>query len=94
MKTISERVLDVKGELCLCFIYWQKAFDWVYWTELQKVFKNIGVNSKEHRLICNLYMGQTVKLLFKGKLIMWTLEEKSDMYFACYPCYLTYMENI
>ena len=27
MRIISERMLDVKEEMCLCFIDWQKAFD-------------------------------------------------------------------
>ena len=29
MRIISERVLDVKEEICLCFLDWQKAFDHV-----------------------------------------------------------------
>ena len=32
MRIVSERVLDVKEEMCLCFIDWQKAFDLVDWT--------------------------------------------------------------
>ena len=34
MRIISERVLDVKEEMCLCFIDWQKAFDRVDWSKL------------------------------------------------------------
>ena len=33
-RIISERMLDVKEEMCLCFIDWQKAFDRVDWTKL------------------------------------------------------------
>ena len=31
---ISERTLEIDEELCVCFIDWQKAFDWVNWTKL------------------------------------------------------------
>ena len=44
MRIISERVLDVKEEMCLCFIDWQKAFDHVDWTKLLEMLRNIGVN--------------------------------------------------
>jgi Reverse transcriptase (RNA-dependent DNA polymerase). len=48
MRIISERVLDVKEEMCLCFIDWQKPFDWVDWTKLLEMLRNIGVNWREH----------------------------------------------
>ena len=59
MRIISERVLDVKEEMCLCFIDWQKTFDHVDWTKLLEMLRNIGVNWRERRLIRNLYMGQS-----------------------------------
>jgi Reverse transcriptase (RNA-dependent DNA polymerase). len=62
MGNISERVFDVKEEMCLCFIDWQKAFDCVHWTKLLEMLRNIGVNWRERRLIRNLYMEQRVKL--------------------------------
>jgi Reverse transcriptase (RNA-dependent DNA polymerase). len=37
LKIISERVLGVKEEMCLCFIEWQNAFDQVDWTKLLRV---------------------------------------------------------
>ena len=58
MRIISERVLDVKEEMCLCFIDWQKPCDRVDWTKLLEMLRNIGVNWRERRLIRNLYMGQ------------------------------------
>ena len=62
MRIITERVLDIKEEMCLCFIDWQKAFDRVDWSKLLEMLRNIGVNWRERRLIRNLYMGQRVKL--------------------------------
>ena len=47
MRIISERVLDVNEEMCLCFIDWQKAFDRVDWTKLLEMLRNIGVNWRE-----------------------------------------------
>ena len=43
MGNISERVFDVKEEMCLCFIDWQKAFDCVHWKKLLERLRNIGV---------------------------------------------------
>ena len=43
MRFISERVLDVKEEMSLCFIDWQKAFDRVDWTKFLEMLRNIGV---------------------------------------------------
>ena len=48
MIIITERVLDVKEEMCLCFINWQKAFDCVDWTKLLEMLRNIGVNWREN----------------------------------------------
>ena len=62
MRIISERELDVKEEMCLCFLDWQKAFYRVDWSKLLEMLRNIGVNWRERRLIRNLYMRQRVKL--------------------------------
>ena len=68
MRIVSERLLDVKEEMCLCFIDWQKTFDCVDCTKLLEMFRNIGVNWRERRLMCNLYIGKRVKLrLNQGK---------------------------
>ena len=68
MRIISERVLDIKEDMFLCFIDWQKDFDRVYRTKLLEMFKNVGVNCRERRLIRNLHMGKRVKLrLNKGE---------------------------
>ena len=56
MRIVSERVFDVKGEMCLCYIIWQKAFDRVDWTKVLEMLQNITVNWRERRLIHKLYM--------------------------------------
>ena len=62
MRIISERVLDVKEEMCICFIDWQKAINRVDWTKLLEMLRYIGADWRKLRLIRNLYMGQRVKL--------------------------------
>ena len=47
MIIISERVFDVKEDMNLSFIDWQKAFDLVEWTKLLEMLRNIGVNWRE-----------------------------------------------
>ena len=61
MRIIPERVLDVREEICLSFIDWQKAFYRVDWTKLLEMLRNIGFNWRERRLICNLYNGTKSK---------------------------------
>jgi hypothetical protein len=34
VRIISKQTLDIDGELCACFIDWQKVFDCVDWTKL------------------------------------------------------------
>ena len=45
-RIISGRVLDVKEEMCLCFIDSQNDFDRVDWVKLLEMLKNIGFNWK------------------------------------------------
>jgi hypothetical protein len=55
-------VLCKDGELCVCFIDWQKAFDGVNWTKLMQILKGTGIDWRERRLISDLYMNQRVKV--------------------------------
>lgn len=62
LRIISERVFDVKEEVCACFIDWKKAFDRVNWEKLMMILKTIGIDWRDRRLIGNLYMQQKVKV--------------------------------
>ena len=44
MRIITEKVLDIKEEMCLCFRDWLNTFDHVNCTKLLEMFRNIGVN--------------------------------------------------
>ena len=62
MRIIAERNLEIDEELCICFIYWQKAFDCVNWTKLMQILKRNGFDWRERRLISKLYVEQKVKV--------------------------------
>jgi hypothetical protein len=62
LRIILERTLDIGEEICVCFIGWQKAFDYIKWTKLMDVLKKIGIDWHERRLISKLYMDQSVKV--------------------------------
>jgi len=44
LRIISERILEIDEELCVCFIDWQKAFDQVNWTKLMQIIKGNDID--------------------------------------------------
>jgi hypothetical protein len=62
LRIISERTLEIDGELCVCFIDCQKAFYRVNWTKLMQVLKGTSIDWHERRLISDLYMARNVKV--------------------------------
>ena len=95
MRIISKSVFDVKKEMCLCIIDWQKAFDRVDWTKLLEMLRIIGVDWGERRLIGNIYLGQKVKLrLNQGETDSVKIGRGVRQGCCMSPIYLTYMENI
>jgi hypothetical protein len=47
MRIISENMLEVKEEMCLYFIDWQKAFGLVDWTKMLEILKILKINWRE-----------------------------------------------
>jgi hypothetical protein len=62
LRIISERTLDIDGEICICSIDWQKGFDHVKWTKLMEILKKTGIDWRERRLIGKLYMHRSFKV--------------------------------
>ena len=62
MRIKAERTLEIDGEMCICFIDWEKAFYHVNWTKLMPILKISGIDCRERRLISKLYMDQRVKV--------------------------------
>jgi hypothetical protein len=59
IRMLCERSLEVGKEVFVCFVDFEKAFDRVNWTKMMDVLKKVGVDWKDRRMICNLYMKQT-----------------------------------
>jgi len=50
LRIISERILEIVAQLCVCFIYCQKVFDLVNWTKLMQSLKRTGTDWREKKL--------------------------------------------
>jgi hypothetical protein len=91
LRIISERTLDIDGEICICYIDCQKAFDCVKWTKLMKILKKTGIDWHERSLISKLYMHQSVEVwLDQG---VTKSEEELDKDAVCYHFYSTDIVN-
>ena len=60
MRMLTERVLELNREICVCFIDYEKAFDMVRWDILLDLLKEIGIDWKDRRLIKHMYLNQKV----------------------------------
>ena len=47
MRIITERMLDIKENMCICFIDWKKALDHVDYTKLLEILRTIEVNRRD-----------------------------------------------
>jgi hypothetical protein len=59
---ILKRTLEIEEEVCVCLIDGKKEYDRVNWTKLMQILKGTGIDWCGRRLICNLYMVQSVKV--------------------------------
>jgi len=50
-----------------CFIDWQKVSDDINWKKLMQILKEIGIYSRERRMISKLYLDQRVKVQLDGE---------------------------
>ena len=51
LKIMSDRTMDIREGLCVCFMDWHEAFDRVYWTELIHILNNTCTHCREGVLI-------------------------------------------
>ena len=51
-------MLDHGKELFVCFVDYEKAFDKVNWVKMMGILKDLGIDWRDRRLICELYMKQ------------------------------------
>ena len=71
LNRVIENAIQVRKNVYLCFIDYEKAFDTVRHNELLDVLKQIGVDGKDLRLIKNIYEMQRVALQLGGELTDW-----------------------
>ena len=54
--------MGVKKKLYACFIDYEKAFDRVFHAKLMEILLNVDIDSKDRRIIQNLYWEQTASV--------------------------------
>lgn len=63
INVLIQRCRDVNQDVHLCFIDYQKAFDRVKHNKLIRLLQNIGLDTRDIKLIENLYWNQTASIL-------------------------------
>ena len=72
LRSISERMLQVDKPLFLCFIDYSKAFDKVEHEALLKLLQQLDIDSKDLRLLRNLYCEQTAGVRIRNEVRQYT----------------------
>ena len=68
LRMIIERALEVNKDIYLCFIDYTKAFDRVKHAEIIEILQNLNIDSKDLRIIENIYWEQTAALRLNNNL--------------------------
>ena len=63
LHVIIEKLLEHGKDLFVCFVDFEKAFDRVNWIKLMEILKNVGVDYRDRRMICELYMNQSAEVI-------------------------------
>src|SRR6476469_2274464 len=63
---ICERSLEFAGDVYICFVDFEKAFDRVNWEKMMNVLQSIGVDWRDRRTISKLYMNQKAVVRIAG----------------------------
>lgn len=59
---------DVRKDICLCFIDYEKAFDRVEHPKLMQLLRSLDIDQKDIRCIENLYWYQTAQIRFNNEM--------------------------
>lgn len=68
LQVLIQRCRDMSRDVFVCFIDFSKAFDNVKHEKLLKLLKDTGIDSKDIRIIANLYWNQSAKIRINGDL--------------------------
>ena len=66
LPVIHKGDLEYNNKVFVCYVYYEKAFDWVNWVKIMVILRNIGVDWKDKKLILNLYQGQAAYVRIDG----------------------------
>lgn len=68
LQVLIQRCRDMNREVYVCFVDFSKAFDNVKHEKLVELLKTTGLDSKDIRIIANLYWDQSAKIRIAGEL--------------------------
>ena len=68
MRMLSERAVEMQKDVYLCFIDYEKAFDTVRHADMLEMLRRIGADSRDIRVIRNLYYEQKAALRVENEL--------------------------
>ena len=68
MRMLSERAVEMQKDVYLCFIDYEKAFDTVRHADMLEMLRRIGADSRDIRVIRNLYNEQKAAVRVENKL--------------------------
>lgn len=67
VRMLCERNIEYRGEVYVCFVDFEKAFDRVNWVMMMEILRDLEVDWKDRRLIRQLYMRQTAVVRVEGE---------------------------
>ena len=68
LRNVCERAIEVKKDLYLCFIDFNKAFDRVRHSRLLNMLQDLDLDGKDIRLVRNLYWNQSAAIRHQNEL--------------------------
>ena len=68
LNMLLERSIEVKKDICLCFIDYSKAFEKVRHDDLIAILMGLNIDAKELRILRNLYWGQTEAIRIENEI--------------------------
>ncbi|CAG9841161.1 unnamed protein product [Diabrotica balteata] len=62
LNVLAQRCMDMNQDMYLCFVHFEKAFDKVQHKKLVDILKSKNIDSRDLKIISNLYWNQTAKV--------------------------------
>ena len=72
VRMLTERAIEMRKDLYLCFVDYEKAFDKIHHSEMIKILEEISLDSKDIRVITNLYWKNEAAFKVGDQLSEWT----------------------